>query len=128
MLAMVFLARNTSDKEVIPIGRIAESEHIPQRVLERILLLLKNHGYLDSLRGKTGGYRLAKPPQTITLLDIVLLFEESVSMLACTCEDVYQPCEFCKDETTCPIRSTFSTIYRQTVETLRTTTLADLIR
>lgn len=127
MLAMAFLARE-HDTEVVPIGRIAESEHIPQRMLERILLHLKNNGYLASIRGKAGGYRLTKRPEQISLLDIVLLFEESVSMLACTCEDVYRPCEFCKEELSCPIRSTFATIYRQTVETLRSTTLADLVK
>ena len=127
MLAMVFLAR-ADEKQVVSIGQIAESEHIPQRMLERIMLQLKNHGWLESTRGKAGGYRLTKQPDQISLLDIVLRFEDSVSMLACTCEDGYRPCEFCKDEYTCPIRSTFASIYRQTVDTLRRTTLADLVK
>ena len=127
MLATIFLARRYGGEKAT-IAQIAESERIPQRVLERILLKLKNRGYLESVRGKVGGYLLACRPEDITLLDIVILFEDSVSMLACLCtDDEYRECEFCKDEATCPIRSTFAGIYHQTVEVLRTTTLADII-
>lgn len=126
MLAMVALAREYK-RNTLTIGRIAESEHIPPRVLEGILLKLKKRGYLSSTRGKSGGYYLSCRPEDISMLDIVVAFEGTVSMLACVCEDVYRPCEFCKDEFTCPIRSTFAGIYRHTIEVLRTTTLANLL-
>lgn len=127
MLAMVELARSYR-QNLLSISAIAQTEHIPPRVLESILLRLKNHGYLQSTRGKAGGYMLACNPGEITLFDIVILFEDSVSMLACLCaDDEYRECEFCKDESTCPIRNTFAGIYNHTVEVLRTTTLADII-
>lgn len=126
MLAMAALAR-TYRHGLLSINAIAQTEHIPPRVLEGILLRLKNHGYLNSTRGKTGGYVLARRPDQITLLDIVILFEDSVSMLACLCTDSeYRECEFCKEESTCPIRDTFSSIYHHTVEVLGNTTLADI--
>ena len=127
MLALSVLAREYG-KTPIPIGRIAEAERIPQRFLEGILLVLKRKGILDSTRGKTGGYYLVSNPDEISLLDVVVYFEGSVSMLACICEDRYLPCEFCKDEDSCSIRKPFSEIYRHTIEILRRTTLADLIR
>ena len=128
MLAMIALAR-LYPYASCSIRTIADSERIPPRMLEGILLRLKNRGWLTSSRGKAGGYALAKRPDTISLLDIVLLFEDSVSLLACLCtDDEYRACEFCKDESTCPIRSTFAGIYRHTVEVLRTTTLADTLR
>ena len=126
MLAMVSIAREHPHKH-LSINAIAASEHIPPRVLEGILLRLKNNGLLSSSRGKTGGYRLAKSPTEISLLEIVVLFEGTVSLLSCVCADIYRPCEFCKDESTCPIRSTFAGIYRHTVEVLRTTSLADIV-
>lgn len=127
MLATISLAR-VYPNEQLSIRSIAESEHIPPRVLEGILLKLKNNGYLASNRGKAGGYVLIKRPDEISLLDIVLLFEDSVSLLACLCtDDEYLECEFCKDEATCPIRSTFASIYNHTVEVLRTTMLSDII-
>ena len=126
MLAMAALARSYG-REQLSIRTIANAEHVPARVLEGILLRLKNNGLLTSSRGKSGGYTLAKRPEEISLLDIVLLFEESVSMLACVCvDDDYRPCDFCKDEKSCPIRSTFSAIYSQTAEILRKTMLSDL--
>ena len=126
MLAMISFARIYPGGQ-LTIRAVAGSEYIPPRVLEGILLRLKNHGLLLSSRGKTGGYTLAKSPEEISLLEIVELFEDSVSMLACICTDKeYRQCEFCKDESTCHIRSTFLTIYRQTAEMLKQTTLAQL--
>lgn len=125
MLALAVLAREY-DKKPLSIGTIAKSEHIPQRFLEGILLTLKNEGILDSTRGKNGGYYLLRNPEEVSLLDVVICFEGSVSMLACACENFHKPCEFCKDESICPIRRTFSEIYRQTIEILRKTTLTSL--
>ena len=126
MLAMISIARVYPHGQ-LTIRGVAASEHIPPRVLEGILLKLKNNGLLVSSRGKTGGYVLAKAPADISLLEIVVLFEDSVSMLACICTDEeYRQCEFCKDESTCHIRATFSSIYRHTAEVLRQTSLADL--
>ena len=126
MLAMAALAREYG-RGTLSASRIAETEHVPQRVLEAILLKLKNRGCIGSTRGKTGGYYLMRPPQEITLLEIVEMFGGAVSMLACICaDDDYRPCEFCKDEATCTIRSTFSAIYSQTAEILRRTMLSDL--
>lgn len=127
MLALSVLAAQYR-KEPVPIGRIAEKEKIPQRFLEGILLTLKNHGMLNSTRGKTGGYYLLQDPREVTLLNVIICFEGSVSMLACVCEDQYMPCEFCKDEDNCPIRKPFSEIYRHIIDVLRRTTLSDLIK
>ena len=127
MLAMAELARSYQ-QNLLSIGAIARTEHIPPRVLEGILLRLKNQGYLNSTRGKSGGYVLARRPEEIALLEIVELFEDSVCMLACICtDDEHRECEFCKEKVTCPIRDTFSGIYRHTVEVLRNTTLADIV-
>lgn len=127
MLALSVLAAEYG-REPVQIGRIAEKEKIPQRFLEGILLSLKNIGMLNSTRGKSGGYYLLKDPREVTLLDVVICFEGSVSMLACVCEEQYMPCEFCKDEDSCPIRKPFSEIYRQIIDVLRRTTLADLVK
>ena len=99
MLAMVRLAKEYG-KGTLMINEIAESEKIPKRFLESILLELKKNGYLDSKLGKTGGYFLMKDPVTINLLEIVRLFEGSIALLRCTSEKFYEPCDHCKDEAT----------------------------
>ena len=62
MLAMVRLAKEFG-KGTLMINEIAQSERIPKRFLESILLELKNNGYLGSKLGKNGGYFLIKDPK-----------------------------------------------------------------
>lgn len=55
----------------VRIRSIAEAHGIPSRFLVQILLQLKGAGLVRSTRGAAGGYRLAKPPNEITLADIM---------------------------------------------------------
>jgi Rrf2 family protein len=126
MLALTRLAREYG-KGTLMINAIAESEKIPKRFLESILLELKKNGYLNSKLGKNGGYYLIKDPESITLLEIIRLFEGSIAMLRCTSEKFYQPCEHCKDEDTCGIRDTFKDIRAYTFQKLEKTTLSSLL-
>jgi Rrf2 family protein len=126
MLAMVRLAKEFG-KGTLMINEIAESERIPKRFLESILLELKKNGYLGSKLGKNGGYFLMKDPKTINLLEIVRLFEGSIAMLKCTSEKYYEPCEHCKDEETCSIRGTFKDIRTYTFNKLAATSLDMLV-
>jgi len=126
MLAMVRLAREFN-KGTLMINEIAESEKIPKRFLESILLELKKNGYLGSKLGKKGGYYLIRKPEDVSLLEIVRLFEGSIALLPCTSEKFYQPCEHCKDELTCIIRSTFKDIREYTYNKLLQTSIASLV-
>lgn len=127
MLAMVRLAKEYG-KGTLMINQIAESEKIPKRFLESILLELKKNGYLDSRLGKNGGYFLMKNPREINLLEIVRLFEGSIAMLKCTSEKFYEPCDHCKDELNCSIRDTFRDIREYTYNKLAGTTLEMLAK
>ncbi len=126
MLAMQRLAIEYG-KGTLMINEIAESERIPKRFLEGILLELKKNGYLGSKLGKKGGYYLIKPPTEVNLLEIVRLFEGTIAMLPCTSEKYYERCEHCKDEAICTIRHTFKDIREYTWNKLAATTLASLI-
>jgi len=126
MLALTRLAREYG-KGTILINDIAESEKIPKRFLESILLELKKNGYLASKLGKNGGYYMIKDPAEVNLLEIIRLFEGSIALLACTSEKYYQACDHCKDEATCTIRHTFKDIREYTFNKLLNTTLASLL-
>ena len=126
MLALIRLAR-AFGKGTIMINEIAESEKIPKRFLESILLELKKNGYLGSKLGKNGGYFLLKRPEDVNLLEIVRLFEGSIALLPCTSEKYYEPCEHCKDEETCSIRGTFNDIRTYTFNKLAATSLDMLV-
>ena len=126
MLAMVRLAKEFG-KGTLMINEIAESERIPKRFLESILLELKKNGYLSSKLGKNGGYFLIKNPKDVNLLEIVRLFEGSIALLKCTSEKYYEPCEHCKDEASCAVRGTFKDIREYTFNKLASTSLEMLI-
>lgn len=126
ILAMVRLAKEFG-KGSLMINEIAESERIPKRFLEGILLELKKNGYLSSRLGKNGGYYLIKNPAEVNLLEIVRLFEGSIALLKCTSEKYYEPCDHCKDESTCSIRDTFKDIREYTFNKLASTTLEMLV-
>ena len=126
MLTLTRLAKEFG-KGTLMINEIAESEKIPKRFLESILLELKKNGYLGSKLGKNGGYFLLKKPEEVNLLEIVRLFEGSIALLRCTSQKYYMPCEHCKDEETCSIRGTFKDIRDYTFNKLEKTSLAMLI-
>ncbi len=127
MLALVKLAKEFG-KGTLMINEIAESEKIPKRFLESILLELKKNGFLASKLGKTGGYYLIRNPEEINLLEIVRLTEGSIALLRCTSVKYYEPCDHCKDEMTCAIRGTFKDIRDYTFSKLENTSLAMLAR
>jgi len=127
MLALVKLAKEFG-KGTLMINEIAESEKIPKRFLESILLELKKNGFLASKLGKTGGYYLIRNPEEINLLEIVRLTEGSIALLRCTSVKYYEPCDHCKDEKTCAIRGTFKDIRDYTFSKLENTSLAMLAR
>jgi Rrf2 family protein len=68
---MVELACGHSSPSPIQIKQIADRHGISQRFLVQILLQLKAAGLVDSTRGVSGGYLLAKPPSQISLAEIV---------------------------------------------------------
>lgn len=70
-LAMLELAARHGDPHPIRLADIADKHGIPQRFLVQILLQLKGSGLVASTRGASGGYQLARPPEEITLLDII---------------------------------------------------------
>ena len=56
---------------VVRIQEISRRQNIPKRFLEQILNDLKSAGIVESKRGVAGGYRLRRPPERITLAEVV---------------------------------------------------------
>lgn len=69
--AVVELARRADSGEPVTAQTIASHRNIPEKYLVHILLQLKRAGLVESIRGAQGGYVLAKPPEAVSLLDIV---------------------------------------------------------
>ena len=72
---MAELARLHGSGELGQIEHLAQTEEVPANFLAQILLDLRNHGLITSRRGNRGGYTLARPPEDISLYDILMAVE-----------------------------------------------------
>jgi len=126
--ALVYLARESKNGEPIQISKVAESENIPRKFLEAILLELRHAGMLNSRKGKTGGYYLQQSPEEINIADVMRLFDGPIALLPCVAYKYYERCDECVDEETCGIRSVFLDVKSETVQMLKKATLAEIIK
>ncbi|MDR0963391.1 MAG: Rrf2 family transcriptional regulator [Clostridium sp.] len=79
---MIDLAEHDNG-EYIPVHDVANRQSISDKYLNNILPILTKAGFLDGLRGKGGGYKLAKSPQNYTVGSILELVEGSIAPVAC---------------------------------------------
>ncbi len=86
LTVMVDLARNEGDG-FVSLTDIAERENLPVKYLESIISLLNKGGMLVSLRGKKGGYRLARKPGDYCVNEILLLTEGTLAPVNCIMQD-----------------------------------------
>jgi Rrf2 family cysteine metabolism transcriptional repressor len=75
-VAMLELAAGHRAPQPLRIKAIAEAHGIPQRFLVQILLQLKTAGLVASVRGAAGGYQLARPPEKISLADVIMAIDD----------------------------------------------------
>ena len=123
--ALQYLAR-AKDRGPVLIAEIASNEGIPQKFLEAILLELKKEGFLESRKGKGGGYFLGRPAESITLGAVVRKMEGPLALLPCVSQTAYRRCDECHDERTCGIRMIMKDVRDRTAEILDSTSLADV--
>lgn len=84
-------AETSPDDPVLPAGDIAKTQAIPKRFLDGILLELRQAGFVDSRRGKTGGFFLARPGAEITVGQVIRLYNGALAPVDCRA-DTLQPC------------------------------------
>lgn len=99
--AAIYLARKGAPATV---AEIAESERIPRKFLEQILASLKTRGLLDSRRGPSGGYQLARPAEAISFAEILRSVDGPLALAPCASLTSYRPCPDCKSVESCEIR------------------------
>ena len=80
--AVIDLAEH-SDGGLTPMKEVAKRQEISLKYLERILPTLTSAGIIEGAHGRNGGYRLAKAPRDIRVLDILRLTEGDISPVGC---------------------------------------------
>src|SRR4051794_12215764 len=111
--------------QVVRIQAISDEQNIPKRFLEQILNDLKSAGIVESKRGIAGGYRLARPPENITIAAVIRHLEGALAPISCVSERFYEKCS-CPDEQRCAIRSVMKEVREAVVKIVEKVTVAEL--
>jgi Rrf2 family protein len=119
--AMIDIAENNTG-EYITLKEIAKRQEISEKYLESILPALTKAGFLDGLRGKGGGYKLARAPESYTVGSVLKLLEGNFTTVACLERDPNK-CRRASDCRTLPMWQKFQTMADAFFEEI---TLADL--
>jgi Rrf2 family iron-sulfur cluster assembly transcriptional regulator len=106
----------------IQLGDIAKRQDVSVKYLEQIIIPLKKAHYIKSLRGPKGGHILTKPPEKITVAEIVALLEASTSLVDCTVDSTV-----CERANSCPTRLIWQEASEAMFARLQSITLADLV-
>jgi Rrf2 family transcriptional regulator, cysteine metabolism repressor len=74
VLALAELGRSAGS-EPVPIGELARKRDVPVQFLEQLFAALRRAGVISSQRGVKGGYRFARDPSSVSVLEIVELLD-----------------------------------------------------
>ncbi|MBL8014555.1 MAG: Rrf2 family transcriptional regulator [Candidatus Omnitrophica bacterium] len=114
------------NKGPVLIAELAREEKIPKKFLELILLDLKNHGILESKKGKGGGYQLARHPSEVNIGQVIRILDGPLAPVSCVSQTAYKRCNECKDEHHCGIRLVMKDVREAMANILDRTSLADM--
>ncbi|MFA5139648.1 MAG: Rrf2 family transcriptional regulator [Elusimicrobiota bacterium] len=122
-LRVLFDLVDTHGKGPVAIRELAERNEVPKQFLEHIMLELKRQGWVSSLPGRTGGYELARSPDTITLGQVVRAFHGVLAPIDCVSVVGYR---CCGQESRCRFRHVFKEIRDYTAHLMDEATLASV--
>jgi len=108
----------------VTIHDLAKRADIPIKFLEQILLDLKRGGFVESRRGKIGGYLLAKAPSAIKLGDVIRFIDGPIEPVLC----VGRGYKGCNDINKCAFRGIWSKITEATSKIIDNITFEDLVK
>ncbi|MBK3746122.1 Rrf2 family transcriptional regulator [Paraburkholderia aspalathi] len=121
--AMVHLA-STEAGQLVSVGEIATKHQIPRKFLDNILAELRNAGFVNSRKGKGGGFCLAKPATEIPIGNIIRALDGALAPIACASKTDYRPCDDCIEDD-CEVRLIMLDVREAVAAVLDHRTLAD---
>jgi len=118
--SLMYLAKNTGS--YINSREIATNVDIPLHFVRRILQDLKQHTYLDSKEGISGGVKLIKAPKDIPLSEVLELFQGEMQLSACMFRK-----KLCPERSRCVLRGRILSIEEKLVDEFRNVTIQTLL-
>ncbi len=120
--AVSYLAANGGEGSLAGSGEIAEARQLSKALVAKILTLLSSAGLVSGKPGPAGGYRLARDPAEISLLDVVRVFENVENQVMCP----FGP-HWCGVGPQCPLHDTFTELGQQVIDRLARETFAQFV-
>jgi len=108
----------------VTIHDLAKRADIPLKFLEQILLDLKRGGFVESRRGKVGGYLLTRQPSEITIGEVIRFIDGAIGPIDCLEENYHG----CKDIYRCVFRPIWQEINQATSKIVDNITFEDLLK
>jgi len=110
------------DQGPVQIGDVSKRENISVKYLEQLIIPLKKANFIKSVRGPKGGHMLAKPPEEITVGEIVEILEGGINLSNC----IENP-EVCNRTTRCLTRGVWEEATKAMYDKLNSVTLSKMI-
>jgi Rrf2 family protein len=127
LIAMTYLSQ-LEGEELACAREIASRFSIPTRLLMNALKELSAAGYVESVRGAHGGYRLARDPDHINLAELVTVLEGPIRLAKCLSGKIGDASEeCCTIMDRCPITDPVHRVQRKLSDFFRTLTLAEIV-
>ncbi len=114
------------NRSLVRVTELAKAEDLPVKFLEQVMQQLREAGFVESERGKHGGYRLAKPAAQIPIGQIVRLVDGPLAPIGCVSQTAYEPCN-CPDQEHCGLRMLMLDVRNAIAAILDRYTLADVV-
>ncbi len=112
--------------ERVSASDLAACDNLPLKFVEQILGELRASGYVETRRGRFGGYFISRPVETIHVGDLVRLLDGPLAPISCASQTAYQPCT-CADEEHCGLRMIMIDVRNAISRVLDRYTLADVV-
>jgi Rrf2 family protein len=113
-------------RSLVRVTELSKAEDLPVKFLEQVMQQLREGGFVQSERGKHGGYRLARPAEGIHIGEIVRLVDGPLAPIGCVSQSAYEPCN-CPDEAHCGLRMLMLDVRNAIAAILDRYTLADVV-
>jgi len=117
--AIIYIGK--SGKETVSVPELVTALKIPKPFLRKILQILNTKGMLRSSKGKGGGFALARRPETISLIDVLNIFQGPFRLNECIFKKLG-----CPNRTTCLVKKRIDMIEDGVLRELKSITLKEL--
>ena len=118
--ALVYMAKD--DDKIVSTADLNRALGLPRPFMRKTLQILQKAGYLSSVQGVGGGFKLDMDPAKIRLIDLMTIFQGQISLGDCLFKK-----KICADVKTCPLRKEIKSMESLLLDRLCRLTLADLV-